>query len=100
MSKLKWIVFGIIGLLLFKGFFLDGNNGQQGDAVDLANADLVIVSGSENKELQPIIDAWADDEGKQVAVVYKGSVDIYRSLQQGNALRCRLARQPFVDRTG
>lgn len=87
MSKLKWIVFGIIGLLLVKSFFLDGNNGQQqDDAVDLANADLVIVSGSENKELQAIIDAWADDEGKQVAVVYKGSVDIYRSLQQGKAM--------------
>jgi Ca-activated chloride channel family protein len=85
MQKLKWIFFGIVALLLAKGFFLDGNSPQQA-SIDPATADLVIVSGSENKELQPIIDAWADGEGKKVAVVYQGSVDIYRNLQQGKAM--------------
>lgn len=50
------------------------------------NADLVIVSGSENKQLQPLITEWGRQHGKQIAVVYQGSVDIYRSLQQGEAM--------------
>ncbi|MBU0654903.1 MAG: substrate-binding and VWA domain-containing protein [Gammaproteobacteria bacterium] len=85
MQKLKWIVFLAIAFLLVKGFFLDGKDAQQA-SIDPATADLVIVSGSENKELQPIIDAWADDEGKSISVVYKGSVDIYRLLQQGASM--------------
>lgn len=87
MQKFKWILFAIIALLVIKGFFSDDQGKQQiATGPDPANADLVIVSGSENKELQPIIDDWARSEGKQVAVIYKGSVDIYRSLQQGAAM--------------
>ncbi|EIJ33685.1 substrate-binding domain-containing protein [Thiothrix nivea] len=87
MQKFKWIIFAVIAFFLIKGFFLDGKRTQQ-VSIDPASADLVIVSGSENKELQAIIDAWADGVGKKVAVVYKGSVDIYRSLQQGAAMPC------------
>jgi Ca-activated chloride channel family protein len=85
MQKFKWLIFAVIAVLLVKGFFFDGKSTQQA-GIDPANADLVIVSGSENKGLQPIIDDWAQREGKKVAVVYQGSVDIYRSLQQGAAM--------------
>lgn len=85
MQKFTWVIAVIAALLLVKGFFLDGGNAPSA-TVDPTTADLVIVSGSENKELQPLIDAWASDEGKKIAVVYQGSVDIYRSLQQGAAM--------------
>ncbi|MEB4591430.1 substrate-binding domain-containing protein [Candidatus Thiothrix sp. Deng01] len=85
MQKFTWIIAVIAALLLVKGLFLDGGNAPPAN-VDPANADLVIVSGSENRELQPLIDAWASDEGKKIAVVYQGSVDIYRNLQQGAAM--------------
>ena len=84
MSKLKWIVIALVAFLVIKGFWGIGSN--QNASVDPATADLVVVSGSENKELQPIIDEWADDEGLKVAMIYKGSVDIYRILQQGSAM--------------
>jgi Ca-activated chloride channel family protein len=45
--------------------------------------DLKIVAGSENKSLQPVIQAWAKQQGVNIQVSYQGSVDIYRLLQQG-----------------
>jgi Ca-activated chloride channel family protein len=45
---------------------------------------LSIVSGSENKSLQPIIEQWAHQQGVNITISYQGSVDIYRLLQQGN----------------
>lgn len=46
---------------------------------------LRIVSGSENKTLQPIIDDWARRNDVDVQVTYLGSVDISRELAQGAA---------------
>ena len=85
MQKFKWLVVIAIALLLAKGFFLDSKGTQQ-TGIDPSNADLVIASGSENKQLQPIIDEWSQREGKKIAVAYQGSVDIYRGLQQGAAI--------------
>ncbi|MGV6809970.1 MAG: substrate-binding and vWA domain-containing protein [bacterium] len=48
-----------------------------------SEADLRIVSGSENKALQPLIEEWAQRENINVHITYQGSVDIYRLLQQG-----------------
>lgn len=47
---------------------------------------LSIVSGSENKSLQPLIEAWAQDNNVSIAIDYKGSVDIYHLLQQGKSI--------------
>lgn len=47
---------------------------------------LTIVSGSENKSLQGLIELWAFDHDVSITVDYKGSVDIYRLLQQGKSL--------------
>jgi len=53
------------------------NNAQHSDA-------LKIVSGSENKSLQPLIEAWALDNQVKIEISYQGSVDIHRLLQQGD----------------
>ena len=44
---------------------------------------LSIVSGSENRSLEPIIQDWAADQNIDVQVTYLGSVDIARTLSQG-----------------
>lgn len=44
---------------------------------------LAIVSGSENKALEPLIMQWARDNRVDVTVTYKGSVDISRILGEG-----------------
>ncbi|MEL6267903.1 MAG: substrate-binding domain-containing protein, partial [Pseudomonadota bacterium] len=44
---------------------------------------LTIVSGSENKALEPIIADWGADNGVAVEVSYLGSVDIARELGRG-----------------
>ena len=46
---------------------------------------LRIVSGSENKALQPIIEAWGRDNDVDVEIDYLGSVDIARGLERGEA---------------
>jgi Ca-activated chloride channel family protein len=45
---------------------------------------LRIVSGSENRTLEPIISEWAQKNNYAVEVTYQGSVDIARLLQTGN----------------
>ena len=49
------------------------------------NTSLAIVSGSENKALEPIVKAWADQNGVDVTMRYLGSVDISRELSKGTA---------------
>ncbi len=49
-----------------------------------AGPTLRIVSGSENETLQPMIDAWADDNDVNVEMVYLGSVDISLALAEGS----------------
>lgn len=44
---------------------------------------LRIVSGSENKALEPIIREWGSKNGVEVQMSYLGSVDIARTLQYG-----------------
>lgn len=44
-------------------------------------ADLRIVSGSENQTLEPLIQRFADEQGVAITVDYWGSVDIMLGLQ-------------------
>ncbi|MCK6579856.1 MAG: VWA domain-containing protein [Anaerolineae bacterium] len=46
---------------------------------------LRIVSGSENRPLEPIIQEWARSHNTTVEMTYQGSVDIARLLQNGGA---------------
>ncbi len=65
-------VFGL-GLLIFALGVLDRSGG-------LTRAELHIVSGSENKALEPVIMDWARDNRIDVTMSYQGSVDIARAL--------------------
>ena len=40
-----------------------------------------IVSGSENRELEPILEAFAKSEGVRIEMTYQGSLDIMRLLE-------------------
>lgn len=44
---------------------------------------LSIVAGSENKDLEPMIQEWAGRNNIALSVTYLGSVDISRALEQG-----------------
>lgn len=44
---------------------------------------LRIVSGSENRALEPIIREWGDENGVEIEISYLWSVDIARALQTG-----------------
>lgn len=55
-------------------------------AVQTGPADLTIVSGSENRSLEPIIQDWARERGVTIQVDYLGSLDIMLMLQDaGNS---------------
>lgn len=41
---------------------------------------LRIVSGSENRELEPILEDFAKSEGVRIEMTYQGSLDIMRLL--------------------
>lgn len=47
------------------------------------NRTLRIVSGSENRTLEPIIQEWANENNYSVIIDYQGSVDIARMLRSG-----------------
>jgi len=47
---------------------------------------LHIVSGSENRALEPIVMAWGRETGVDVEMTYLGSVDISRALGQGTEI--------------
>ena len=77
MQRLVWL-FVVIGMFfLFKPIWVKHYSGH---------ADLLILSGSENKDLEFIIQEWANEHNKRIDFVYKGSVDIYRTLQQGQTI--------------
>jgi Ca-activated chloride channel family protein len=49
----------------------------------LSRTPLHIVSGSENKALEPLILDWADDNRVDLEISYLGSIDIARELNKG-----------------
>lgn len=79
-SFLRWLLFTIIAVVFYQFVFNTSN--KTNTATNTANH-LRIVSGSENKSLQPIIEQWAKQQKVTIDISYQGSVDIYRLLQQG-----------------
>lgn len=76
----------VLRALLLSGLVLSisacgrsGNSAQ--DDNQTSKASFVILSGSENETLEPMIKAWADKRGYAVRFVYKGSVDIMQLLR-------------------
>lgn len=70
-------VFAAILSLLAAGCGVGGGGGGA------ENRTLRIVSGSENRTLEPIIQEWASENNYTVIVDYQGSVDIARMLRSG-----------------
>ncbi|MHA3915422.1 substrate-binding domain-containing protein [Halovulum sp. GXIMD14793] len=62
-----------IGVIFLIGVFFTGR----------PDATLSIVSGSENKGLEPIVTDWARANNIDVTMTYRGSVDISRELSRG-----------------
>lgn len=64
-----------------------GSQDKSGDDTDLntkkGKITLNIVSGSENKELAPLLESFVKKEKIDLNIEYKGSLDIMRSLQSG-----------------
>lgn len=79
----RLFIFAVIGII-FISFFNDSDDTSNQSPHDNGTPDLHIVSGSENKSLQPIIEAWANKQDANIQITYQGSVDISRLLQQGS----------------
>lgn len=50
-----------------------------------AKPSLRVLSGSENRTLEPVVEQFERDSGVSVEFTYKGSVDIQRELERGAA---------------
>lgn len=84
----KWIFSVIIGTVLF---LLSGCSWADGEAVSEnsqvfdygGSQTLRILSGSENRELEQILDDFAREEHINIVMEYQGSLDIMRALESG-----------------
>ncbi len=76
-----------IACLLFACLFLcacgsgEENGSREADTVlGSGHAVLRILSGSENQELEPILEEFAEEENIRIEMTYQGSLDIMRTL--------------------
>ena len=87
----KYVVLAIIIFLAVLGFSAclgigggqTAGTGQEADTV-IGNGrqSLRILSGSENQELEPILEDFSRESGIRVEMTYQGSLDIMRVLEQ------------------
>ena len=87
----KYAVLAMISLLAALGFSAclgvgggqTARTGQEADTV-IGNGrqSLRILSGSENQELEPILEDFSRESGIRVEMTYQGSLDIMRVLEQ------------------
>ena len=59
------------------------DSGKEKSYIGTKGESLTIVSGSENKELEPILEEYADQNNIRISMVYKGSLDIMHELEDG-----------------
>ena len=82
-----------IGILLMLSLMLtaacssaevESTSGEGGSDVtfDGGSSVISIISGSENAELEPILERFAEEENVRIEITYKGSLDIMRMLGQ------------------
>jgi Ca-activated chloride channel family protein len=69
-----------LALVLLPACSLGGNSGNPANG---NGATLRVISGSENRTLEPLIQQFAKRERVNVEVTYKGSVDIMLELEHG-----------------
>lgn len=73
-------------LLLLAGLVVAGCDRARTVARGIASRaapPFVIVSGSENEQLQPLVERFAREHGVHIEMKFKGSVDIMLDLEQG-----------------
>jgi hypothetical protein len=82
-SSLPGLLFIGVALVMAAGALspLFDELGQEGPGK--LGRDFVIVSGSENKSLEPIVQAFCADEGVRCDVRYQGSLDIGMAVETG-----------------
>ncbi|WP_373483013.1 substrate-binding domain-containing protein [Acetobacterium sp.] len=86
--KVVTVMLGILACALMLTACSGGSNAEsnlEGDTVFEASGakqTLHIVSGSENKELEPLIEKFANEKKINVIMDYQGSLDIMRLLDQ------------------
>ena len=85
----KFLAF-ILSLFILTSCGIDKDSSNKSDSTSAFSATysekepLRIVSGSENRELEPIIEEYAKENKENIQVDYLGSLDIMRMLQDGN----------------
>lgn len=79
----RLILFVVVAGLAVIGLASSGLMPGLFSSSSVAGASLHIVSGSENKALEPIIAKWGEKNRVDVTVTYQGSVDISRILGEG-----------------
>ncbi|NLL92453.1 MAG: VWA domain-containing protein [Ruminococcaceae bacterium] len=90
MSKKTFISVLLILLLLLSACSVgrksdNKNSGSKQNIFGTGGTRIRIVSGSENKELEPIIEQYCKKNKVTIEMTYMGSVDIMRQLQGGAA---------------
>ncbi|NLL50525.1 MAG: ABC transporter substrate-binding protein, partial [Eubacteriaceae bacterium] len=90
MSKKAFIVVLLIFLLLLSACGGskkndNQNSGSKQNVFGTGGTLIRIVSGSENKELEPLIEQYCKKNKVSIEMTYMGSIDIMRQLQAGAA---------------
>ena len=87
MSRRRWIMVLPALLLFLAGCARTGPSpavGAHGSNGPPGPPDLTVLSGSENKTLEPLIQDFARQHDVSIQMNYSGSVEIMRDLQSGN----------------
>ncbi len=95
MRKFRYFAIGlsaallaVLGLSACLGFYSSSREEQQQTAqgadtvIGSGRQTLKIVSGSENQELEPILEEFSKESGIRIEMTYQGSLDIMRTLEQ------------------
>ncbi|UUX32955.1 substrate-binding and vWA domain-containing protein [Fundicoccus culcitae] len=87
--KAKWSVLLLLVSILFLAACGDeevttpSSSSSDFEVTQYNGSTLSIVAGSENAELEPIIEAYAHENKQNISIEYLGSLDIMRLLQSG-----------------
>ena len=95
MRKFRYFAIGlsaallaVLGLSACLGFYSSSREERQQTAqgadtvIGSGRQTLKIVSGSENQELEPILEEFSKESGIRIEMTYQGSLDIMRTLEQ------------------